>query len=194
MVRLRRRAPWYPVYTQDIRDREHWSETNDCTVRALTVAGSMRYQDAYAIMELSGRKSNKGANVRQGLQVAKDLGLLDFEDIYLRKGIPTSDCANTPTGLFSDNELRNPDAGKSYWSKRGRWCRVKNFRTITLSLVLKKIPKGRYILATLGHAFAVVNGQVCDSKPLGLTSQIWLCYRIHLGGRDGQSNGTAKTE
>ena len=44
----------------NVRDDEHTTETNDCTVRALKVAAGVPYADAHSLCSSLGRRPRKG--------------------------------------------------------------------------------------------------------------------------------------
>src|SRR5205814_1701981 len=50
-----------------IRPDEFSDETKDCTVRALSVAADISYEDAHAAMEMAGRKPKRGIRTKLAL-------------------------------------------------------------------------------------------------------------------------------
>lgn len=164
----------------------HPNESHDCTVRAISLAAGIEYKDAHAIMELAERRPLHGANMAVGLVVAQELGMLQFRKIPLRPSVFTRDREDQmgrDAALFTATELKNPRAKyregfQDTWVLGRYVYYTQPQRQITLSLILKKIPKGRYILCSNDHAFAVVDGVVHDSSPIGLNTRIRLCYQI----------------
>lgn len=53
----------------NVRDKEHATETNDCTVRALKVSAGVPYSDAHAMMARLGRKPHEGMTPAQILNL-----------------------------------------------------------------------------------------------------------------------------
>jgi hypothetical protein len=49
----------------NVRDEEHTTETNDCTVRALKVAAGVPYADAHSLCSSLGRRPRKGMTSSQ---------------------------------------------------------------------------------------------------------------------------------
>jgi len=187
-VKIPRRAIFQRVDARQQRAQGgHPNESNDCTVRALATAAGMRYEDAHVIMQLSGRRALRGHSPMQGLEVGVQLGMLNFEKISLRAKYPDADTVGQDAGLFTEEELKDKRARfvprtasgiGGYWM-RGHWTYTNQpKKRVTLSMVLKKLPKGRFILATNTHAFAVIDGVVYDSRPQALSCSIVLCYRI----------------
>lgn len=75
-----------PHHWVNPRDR---SESKDCTVRAICIAAGIRYADAHACCELAGRKLNRVFFSQKGLNVAKTLGLLDYDVVPPLQGTYT---------------------------------------------------------------------------------------------------------
>jgi hypothetical protein len=62
---------------------------------------------------------------------------------------------------------------------RGRYCYGSQpYRRVTLAMVRKKFLKGRYLLATNDHIFAMIDGVVHDGRPQALACSIVECYQI----------------
>jgi hypothetical protein len=51
-------------------------------------------------------------------------------------------------------------------------------KPITLSTLLRRLPVGRYVCHTCGHAFALIDGVVHDNRAPGLNTRIEQCWRI----------------
>ena len=164
----------------------HPNESRDCTVRALSLAADIEYKDAHVIMELAERRVLHGANMVQGLDVAEQLGMLQYRKIQLRpRRVIGFDgmFSNDGDALFTENDLRDPRAKlregyQNTWAKGNCVYYSQPQRSITLSLLIKKLPKGRYIVCSHDHAFALIDGVVHDSAPVGLSTRVRLCYQI----------------
>ena len=133
-------------------------------------------------MELAERRVLHGANMALGLGVAEQLGMLHFRKIQL-KPRRTYDGTSGSSPLFTEDELRDPRAKlregyQNIWVKGNCVYYSQPQRNITLSLLLKKLPKGRYIVCSNDHAFALIDGVVHDSAPVGLSTRVRLCYQI----------------
>jgi hypothetical protein len=189
MLKRPRCAPFQYVDAQRQRNRGgHPNESRDCTVRSLALAANIRYEDAHAAFELGGRHSLHGAMPSCGLEVTRELGIIQFRKITLRpEHLDADGTIGNDEPLFTREELKNPRAKfhprtasgiGGYWSL-GQYCYTSHpSRRITLGMLLKKLPKGHYIFATIDHAFAVIDGVVHDSQHIALANSIFLCYQI----------------
>lgn len=157
-------------------------ESRDCTVRALSAASGMSYDDAHICMELAGRRRNHGAHTGGGLRVAEQLGFLKYKHIPLRpRKVMTGRCyevSEVLPGLFSESELSTPSNRDGIWI-RGQiiWYHDPG-RRITLAMVLAKLDPGRYIMHSRNHAFAVINGIVHDNRPIAPNTVIEDVWKI----------------
>jgi hypothetical protein len=110
-------------------------ETRDCTVRALSNASGMHYDQAHELLKKHGRKNRRGAFFSTML---KAYGEADF----------VLDSVHGTT--WSAKQA-------AHISKR------KASEGITLAKILPKLAFGEYIVNTTGHAVAVVNGKIIDT-------------------------------
>lgn len=62
-------------------------ERNDCTVRALAISTNRPYNEAYSILQLFGRKPNKGTNIRKFFKNNKIVLGFWFKKLKFRKQI-----------------------------------------------------------------------------------------------------------
>lgn len=110
-------------------------ETNDCTVRALAIAGAVAYQEAHAAMKAAGRRDRHGP---------KAFGRLE-------QGVRRIDCpAITKAARALGIDIRRMEKHE--------------YRAKTVSSAPRdpKLQAGHYIVLVRGHALAVVQGEVCD--------------------------------
>ena len=110
-------------------------ETRDCTVRALSNASGMHYDNAHALLKKHGRKDRCGA----------------FFGTMLK--------AYTEAGFVLDSV--HGTTASARWASRV--AKRKADDGITLSKILPKLAFGEYIVNTTGHAVAVVNGKIIDT-------------------------------
>ena len=110
-------------------------ETRDCTVRALSNASGMHYDQAHELLKKHGRKNRCGAFFGTLL---KAYGAADFvlESVHGTTGAARH-AARIAKRQASDG--------------------------ITLAKMLPKLAFGEYIVNTTGHAVAVVNGKIIDT-------------------------------
>jgi hypothetical protein len=110
-------------------------ETRDCTVRALSNASGMHYDNAHALLKKHGRKDRRGA----------------FFGTMLK--------AYTEAGFVLDSV--HGTTGAARWAARVSKRQAED--GITLAKILPKLAFGEYIVNTTGHAVAVVNGKIIDT-------------------------------
>lgn len=110
-------------------------ETRDCTVRALSNASGMPYENAHALLKKHGRKDRSGAFFGTMLRAYNEAGFI-LESVH-----GTTSAARWAARLSK----REAEAG------------------ITLAKILPKLAFGEYIVNTTGHAVAVVNGKIIDT-------------------------------
>lgn len=110
-------------------------ETRDCTVRALSNAGGLHYDQAHALLKKYGRKDRRGA------YFSTMLG------------------AYTEAGFVLDAVHGTTGAARS----AARIAKRQAQDGITLAKLLPKLAFGEYIINTTGHAVAVVNGKIIDT-------------------------------
>jgi hypothetical protein len=110
-------------------------ETRDCTVRALSNASGMHYDQAHELLKKHGRKNRCGAFFSTML---KAYGEADFvlESVH----------------------------GTTWSAKQAaRIAKREASDGITLAKILPKLAFGEYIVNTTGHAVAIVNGRIIDT-------------------------------
>lgn len=110
-------------------------ETRDCTVRALSNAASMDYDNAHALLKKHGRKNRCGAYFSTMLKAYNEA------DFVLESVHGTTGAARSAARIAK----RQASEG------------------ITLAKILPKLAFGEYIVNTTGHAVAVVNGKIIDT-------------------------------
>lgn len=110
-------------------------ETRDCTVRALSNAAGMHYDNAHALLKKHGRKDRRGAFFGTMLAAYTEAGFV-LDSVHGTTG--SARCAARVS-------KRKADDG------------------ITLAKILPKLAFGEYIVNTTGHAVAVVNGKIIDT-------------------------------
>jgi hypothetical protein len=126
-------------------------ETNDCTVRALTAAANIPYEQAHALMAKHGRKFGKGS----------------YHETQAK--------AYTEAG----GELRaifGTTKGAKYRAHTAK--DVPHQEGITLGTLIAEIPNGRFVCIMRGHAFAIVDKQLADGGSLPSGSRIQAVYRF----------------
>lgn len=110
-------------------------ETRDCTVRALSNAGSIPYDQAHALLKKHGRKDRRGAFFSTMLKAYNEA------DFVLDSVHGTTGSARSAARIA----MRQASEG------------------ISLAKLLPKLAFGEYIVNTTGHAVAVVNGKIIDT-------------------------------
>lgn len=110
-------------------------ESRDCTVRALSNASGMHYDNAHALLKKHGRKNRCGA----------------FFGTMLK--------AYTEAGFVLDSVHGTTVSARV----AARIAQRKAETGVTLAKLLPKLAFGEYIVNTTGHAVAVVNGKIIDT-------------------------------
>lgn len=83
-----------------MQSRLQYGEENDCLVRAFSVVTRMNYEDAHALVELSGRKKGKGWYLVKAIRIAEQLGL-NFKRIAFKSRFSVSTFAKlNPKGRY----------------------------------------------------------------------------------------------
>ena len=113
-------------------------EAKDCSVRALSSAAEMHYDDAHELLAYHGRIDRKGCNGMTLMHAYSEAG---FKNVTV---FGTTKVAKYYSNTFA-NKITKTEKG------------------ITLQNFCKKYNKGRYIVSYNGHALAVVNGEVIDN-------------------------------
>lgn len=110
-------------------------ETRDCTVRALSNAGNLPYDQAHALLKKHGRKDRCGAFFTTMLKAYGEANFV-LESVH----------GTTRAARYAAC-IANRQASEG----------------ITLAKMLPKLGFGEYIVNTTGHAVAVVNGKIIDT-------------------------------
>ena len=118
-----------------IRGATSAGETRDCTVRALSNASGLHYDDAHKILKKHGRKDRCGAFFSTMLKAYNEAGFV------LNSVHGTTGAARHAARISA----RQAEDG------------------VTLAKILPKLSFGEYIVNTTGHAVAVVNGKIIDT-------------------------------
>lgn len=124
-------------------------ETNDCAVRAMVNSFGVSYDYAHAAMKAGGRKDKAGT----------------YND--------TIDKVITAEHN-GKRAVQMPGIGKAWRSaQEGR-----REREVTIGTFCKYHPHGQFYCIVRGHAFAVVDGMVCDSGRNRAGRRIYKAYEI----------------
>lgn len=119
------------------------SDSNNCTVRALSNVTGKDIRDCYLEMKKVGRKDNKGCYPRQFHVCYVTQNNLKFLGYY-------------GTTLAAERFKRDVEfAGYTLAGMRQNGTTLEKF--------IKDHPVGKYIVITIGHAVAVVDGKLIDT-------------------------------
>ncbi len=110
-------------------------ETRDCTVRALSNASGMHYDQAHELLKKHGRKNRRGAFFSTMLKAYAEADFV-LESVH-----------------GTTNNARHA----------ARIAKREASEGITLAKILPKLGFGEYIVNVTGHAVAVVNGKLIDT-------------------------------
>lgn len=110
-------------------------ETRDCTVRALSNAAAIHYDNAHALLKKHGRKDRRGAYFGTMLKA------------YTEAGFVLDSVHGTTISARCAARIAQHQAQDG----------------VTLAKLLPKLAFGEYIVNTTGHAVAVVNGKIIDT-------------------------------
>lgn len=110
-------------------------KTNDCSVRALSNATLLEYEECEDLLLHYGRRLNEGATLEQISKSCVAFGLRNIQAFGL------------------SNHYKMTSFG--YQSKQQKGITLKNF--------LKQNQKGRFVVLYSKHVIAVVDGQVVDT-------------------------------
>jgi|688.fasta_scaffold586144_3 hypothetical protein len=111
-------------------------ETNDCSVRAVSVASGLPYYKVHAAFAEAGRKAGNGVSVRIMIAALEKLGIMKQQETLV---------FNRPT--------------LSYW--------------------LSNNPTGNWVIVKRDHAFAILDGVVHDSSPVGARSRVLFAFKVN---------------
>jgi len=116
-------------------------ETNDCAVKAVSIATGTPYEQVHALMKKHGRRDCRGTYMSTTNSVLKELGVESKWEDAPRQA-PKTVKRGGVYGLTLITETRS---------------------RYTVSTIAKALPKrGRFILETSTHLLAFVNGRVED--------------------------------
>ena len=110
-------------------------ESNDCSVRAVSVASGLPYYKVHAAFTEAGRKTGKGVSVRIMIAALEKLGIMQQPETLV-------------------------------------------FRRPTLSYWLSNNPTGNWVIVKRDHAFAILDGVVHDSSPVGARSRVLFAFKV----------------
>ena len=125
-------------------------ERNDCSVRALSNATAISYEEAHAKIQAIGRKQGKGVNTGELSKFYRELGLQ-------MKIVGTTKVADYFRRIHQDVE-----------AIEGR----------TVENMLKQLTTGKHIVAIKGHVFAVVDGKVLDKGMMKAGTRVVAVYSV----------------
>jgi hypothetical protein len=120
-------------------------QTRDCTVRALAMVLAIGYDAAYEILKGAGRKCSVGFNIEGW---ARKATLVDGVGDQVYFGLQAM-------GFYQASVWKAAHKGERYGIPKA----TKRYRLMDF---LKDNPKGRFIVGTAKHVFAVVDGTVYD--------------------------------
>lgn len=130
--------------------REDTRERNDCTVRAIAVAGKLPWSYVNDRLIKAGiRRPRKGASLSRAVD-------------HITRFAP---------GVTARVVLGGESGLEAWYNKRAR---------VSLNRFLAAHPKGRFVVAYYGHAFAIVDGVVYDNVSIGKSRRIYCAYEIIL--------------
>ena len=112
-------------------------ENKDCTVRSFALAADVPYDVAHDVAKRSGRKNNKGWWPEKILTEARKSGLVEFVEMPI---------------------------GAQNVKRYHRWHGfITKIQYPTVETVVRRYRKGRYVMSTRNHAFAVIDGVIHDT-------------------------------
>lgn len=127
-------------------------ELKDCSVRALSSAAEMHYDDAHELLAYHGRIDRKGCNSITLMQAYSDAG-------------------------FNNVTVFGSSKSSKYYSIAFASKITKSEKGITLQNFCKKYNKGSYIVSYNGHALAVVNGEVIDKGDNPANKRVVIAFK-----------------
>lgn len=111
-------------------------ESNDCSVRAVSVASGLPYYKVHTAFTEAGRKAGKGVSVRMVIAALEKLGIMKQQESLV-------------------------------------------FQRPTLSYWLSNNPTGNWVIIKRDHAFAILDGVVHDSSPVGARSRVLFAFKVN---------------
>lgn len=129
-------------------------ERNDCTVRAVATATGKPYHEVHAAAARAGRKQFGGFHTEAVLRYA---------------GVTYSRINTRPLA-----SQRMVESGRASWRYGNKSIAP------TLSQIMPLLQKGRYVVTTYSHAFAVIDGVVHDhdTSTQGPRSRVLTIYEL----------------
>ncbi len=119
------------VFLSVCEDSKKFGETNDCTVKSISITTGVPYEKVHAALKKFGRKDRKGASIFQMEMACKELGF--------------------------EMKIRNKRDFMDKYPASGR--KLKNITTNHPKKYNKAWKDGKnYIFSTSGHVAAVVDG------------------------------------
>lgn len=126
------------------------SERKDCSVRALSNAMQISYEEAHAKIHAIGRKQGKGVNTAE------------LSKFYREAGMKMQIVGTTKLADYLRRIHRDVEAIE------GR----------TVENILKQLHTGRHIVHIKGHVFAVVDGKVLDKGMMKAGTRVVAVYSV----------------
>lgn len=139
-------------------------ETNDCTVKALAIAGNMSYSHAHDICKKRGRKAHGGLDLKDHLNCFLDAGL-EVNMIY------------DSHGGHATMSIKNP-CNELYWLAPD--ITQPNGSRYTPKTITRICKDGNYIAYTRGHVLSIIDGEVQDWTE-GRKHHIKALFKIERG-------------
>jgi hypothetical protein len=145
------------TYTDGGRNIEGFlNETNDCSVRALSLSTGVSYTKAHDLLKTEGRRDRKGSKlpmIKNSLHsLIVDHVIVDFQEL-----VPSA--VMTENNRFYGTSPRRP----------------------TLQSIVDKYPTGRYLIIVTGHALAMIDGVIHDKGEVsGPRTRVRNVFRITL--------------
>jgi len=135
----------------DTRDPGFEYETKDCFVKAIQAVTGVPYRDAHAyVAKRFNRRFGKGThNVESHMRTIA----ANCELIYGFRAL-----------------YRKPDATIDRWGARYVYGTVTQFARMN--------PRGRFLLCSSNHAFAVIDGRVHDNGGAGARTRVRMVYQF----------------
>lgn len=126
------------------------SESQDCSVRALSNVMGISYEDAHQKISLIGRQNGKPVNTG------------DLNDLYISLGFKITVVGNTITSRYFSR--KNPTATHIAGS--------------TIENMIGRLSRGKYIVQVRGHVFAVIDGKIFDKGSMPAGKRVVAIYTL----------------
>lgn len=136
------------------------NETNDCVVRALSVATDISYPAMHEYLGTYGRKPRDGMSAFVYHAALKSLGykltkLEGPEYKYYRTWVEGHYRYNRKTG-------RHSWVNDTYRTKRKKSGPGKDYSAATVKTLAKELTEGTYLVGTSGHVACLKDGEIHD--------------------------------